>query len=1009
MFTTGTVRRSAAISFGLLSIFTMIDAARADITVPLAVTERAHVARTGELAAGGVPMPQGAVKDASGFCVVDEKDQPIPAQFDVLSRWPGDGSVRWMLVQFPVTVKSDATAKFTLKQNAGAGAGDGPARGIANPKPKDTLKVEDGADLVTVDTGAIKFTVRKKNFAVIDTVIMPGSDEKKTPVTLGPKLCGDGFVLTTTQPEQTFTMAADPDSKVTVEDVGPLRATIRADGRHKAADGTGSFAYRVRISATAGSGVVHVQYTFTHDTGPFTNTPVEVKELSLTWRPKLGFGLEQWSFGTNSGSHTGRIQIGETCRVAVLDGKNLVTKGLSGVSGPIGDTGREDLGYFSVGSGNGPHCDDFAGCVRWFRQLYPKALSIGPDLAMKIELVPADAAEPAHIYRGMAKTHDMLLTFTAGTLAINESTAFQQPLFVKCPPSWYCQDTLGMGRLASSDCKSVKADFANFTKVVDDGFDKQIDVIRNWRSTVVDPKRGTDSYGMIHFGDGFHHASGSGHKNILWDDCYYGYTHLLAMQFARTGHDTILDTLREATMCEGDVCVAWETLDIAAPRLNPSAYHIGGFGSFENGPSGSYNFYHPDGLMEAFYLTGDRRYEDAGLANYNWALQADGYDMYNNPRSVGAGLRAMVHGYLATGNKAFLYAGREIARKSERFFRVHGDFAPVSNSIFMCPNALEGLCVYHEFTGDPVLGKALPEMVAAHVRKFVKNPASLEYAYARLYIARLTGDDATRKLVEEALARDGKFSVQTKEHAVKDFASGKRGVPLIFWHLSDLADTPAGKKPWGVPAIDLGPDRPDRIEIPELIVPKIDDIVTHPPRTGAVGVDLVGTPDPTRKLAADTRLKLAYDDKNLYLVVDAAEPKMDQLKVSVKEDGGPAYNDDCVEIYVGPSSRLADIKLIVNAAGVRAVSVRGHKKDLIAKPSPADFPVVAGKNKAGWVLDVTIPWDKIGLKGATAGTEVAFNVIRFRVGGSTGKAGESSTWQGTSNQIESVGTLVLKK
>ena len=29
----------------------------------------------------------------------------------------------------------------------------------------------------------------------------------------------------------------------------------------------------------------------------------------------------------------------------------------------------------------------------------------------------------------------------------------------------------------------------------------------------------------------------------------------------------------------------------------------------------------------------------------------------------------------------------------------------MSNSVFMCPGALEGLCAYHELTGDPVLGK----------------------------------------------------------------------------------------------------------------------------------------------------------------------------------------------------------------------------------------------------------------------------------------------------------------
>ena len=90
--------------------------AAAALEVPMSVTNRTDWPRHHEFASGGVPLPMGALKDETQLRVVDVAGKYVPAQFTVLNHWPGDGSIRWVLVQFPVEIAAKQTLKFTLKR-----------------------------------------------------------------------------------------------------------------------------------------------------------------------------------------------------------------------------------------------------------------------------------------------------------------------------------------------------------------------------------------------------------------------------------------------------------------------------------------------------------------------------------------------------------------------------------------------------------------------------------------------------------------------------------------------------------------------------------------------------------------------------------------------------------------------------------------------------------------------------------------------------------------------------
>ena len=949
-----------------------------EASVPLTASNRTPYERA-ELAAGGVPLPMGLAADAKRLRILDAGGAAVPAQFTVLNRWPADKSIRWVLVQFPVKLAGDATAKFTLRTGQ-----DAPM-----PEPKRTLKIAETKNRVTVDTGALRFSVRTDRFALFDEVDLLAEGGKSRRLA-GPQACGPGFAVKTAD-GGTFEMGGEGECRVTVEDAGPLRATILAEGRHRDEDGKSLFDYQVRMYAAAGSRAVRVQYVFTRSGGEWPAELTDLKQVFVRFTPALERNISRWVTDPNGR----RAEAKEPLRLA-----SLISPGGEGerqrfYEGPAAIAVRD-----AAGAG-------LAASVRWFWQLRPKSMEAAANGSVTIRLIDArgEGIEPVHFYPGMSKTHDLLFHFTGPGESFDTehaAAAFQDSLFVKCPPEWYCQKTLSLGRLVSADYGGYLPELREVRGKIDESIADQIKFIRDARRRLFDRKRDVDSYTAVHFGDGFHHFFGSDHRQVQWDNCYYSYTHLLAMQYARTGDDLYLDTLREAATFEGDIAVVWHERHRGAPRVNPGAYHIGGFSGWKRFNSSTWNFYKPIGMLELFYLTGDRRHQEAGLTNARWMLRHNGYNMLNNPRSCGSGLRAAAHGYLATGDEGFLQVGRRTAISAVGMQRTFGHFAPVRNSVFMVPNALEGLCVYHELTGDEVLTEKLPEMVRAHYQRFGRGPGSLNYAYMNLYVAALTGDDALRKEILDGLAaRGGGINVRRGEHAIKDFSLGNRGVPLAMWYLSDLAAKPT---PWAG-RTDLGKPPLTRVDCPRLATPKLDGKAGEAEWKVAAELSLVYDPDPGRNLAAPTKVRIGHDLENLYILVLAEEPRMGEVQVEVEEEGGPVYRDDCVEIYVSPVPRRYGLKLIVNAAGVKATRARGFERKKYTPPAPGDISAAAGRWEKGWLLEVAVPLAKLGLKvEPKAGTELGFNCVRFRKPAQA----ENSTWIGAVNEMASTGTVVLE-
>jgi len=227
------------------------------LRVPLTVTEPAGVVRVDEPVTSGVPLPKGAVTDVGRLRLVGPDGKPVPAQFRVLSRWwkglegpkgaafaNGDGSIKWVLVDFQANVPVKGSAGVTLT--------DGGAAPAATP-----LKVSQTAEAVAVVTGPLKFTVSKTAFHLFDSVWLDAngdgtfSDDEQV-LKARP---GDGFVIVGMDGKRygSATHAVGP-LKVTVEEAGPLRAVVTVEGVMRAGDNAGGY----DLVGPSGSGTVHV-------------------------------------------------------------------------------------------------------------------------------------------------------------------------------------------------------------------------------------------------------------------------------------------------------------------------------------------------------------------------------------------------------------------------------------------------------------------------------------------------------------------------------------------------------------------------------------------------------------------------------------------------------------------------------------------------------------------------------------------------------------------------------
>ena len=470
-----------------------------------------------------------------------------------------------------------------------------------------------------------------------------------------------------------------------VEEDGPLRLCERATGRIGAAP----FAFEARVHRYPGLPWARVLLTVGHAESAAEFTTVR----SLAWQLPSAKGPQRF------------VRQHTDDRFESSEGAG---SRFSGAVGPV--------------------------LVRDFWQNYPKDLEAGPEgstlwLMPKLRADEYDLSVKGHdshklyfwfdpagaggqcggykLRQGMAKTHEIWLGLDGNP------PPHDRPLFAVASPQWYAGSG-AFGELSVADP----------TRPVVAEYDKKVGATLD--AYLANRERNRE-YGLFNFGDWW------GERVINWGNVEYDTQHAFFLQFARSGDLRFLQAGEEAEVHNRDV-------DTVHHHANPErvgcvyAHCIGHVGDYlaksplplanQGTARGSFTVSHTwcEGHMDHYFLTGDRRSLETGMAiadHYGtWELQD--YD-FSNCRVPGWHLILTLGVYRATGDPFYLNAAKIIVERvlerqtpKAKFNTKGGGWrrmlvsghclcepAHYGNAGFMVGVLLTGLKWYHLETGDP--------------------------------------------------------------------------------------------------------------------------------------------------------------------------------------------------------------------------------------------------------------------------------------------------------------------
>ena len=197
----------------------------ASLEVPLTVQEALEknisgIDRTNEPITVGIPlMDSDNIKDVShlGLSGVSM------GQFRVLRRYDS-GNIQWVLVDTQVSLPANSTTTVYLTTGSGNFGGED----LAN----------DNGDYITVNTGKAQFKIRKNNFNFFDSVVVDGEQFINS---------GNQGSIVALSNGTYYKSINDPNSTAVIEENGPVRAVVKADGKLLDSEGNFLFGYTARI------------------------------------------------------------------------------------------------------------------------------------------------------------------------------------------------------------------------------------------------------------------------------------------------------------------------------------------------------------------------------------------------------------------------------------------------------------------------------------------------------------------------------------------------------------------------------------------------------------------------------------------------------------------------------------------------------------------------------------------------------------------------------------------
>ncbi len=582
----------------------------------LTIKETAGINRTNEDVTMGLPLPENMnISDTSRLSLRDESNNLIPCEIKKISNWyKNPGAIRWLQLNFPYSITANATKTVTLSLD------DAPNT-LASK-----LTVVDNGTTITVNTGNVRFIVKKANFNLLDQVwVDETGSQNYTDANQVVASHSRGIIHYLENVE--YLSSNDAASTVTIERQGPCVVTLKATGKLKNNSGDATLAFVTRIYTYNNSSSIKIHNTIEFR-DPDANATVNIQGAHLEIPMNLGATRTALV-----GRHGGSVQ-------AVLSGTQDAfcmvrrpsnTGGTDGVviNGSIGgevtsstfnpvDNKPKDIGWVAL-------YDGVRGCVagmKDFWQMVPtsvEAFGNGKIILGSFSKRAGHLGMP--LGAGTARSCETRWTFfnTATPETIrSKAAAITDRLFALASPFWYTRRTNSTVHMVEvNQSIYTPADWATVSS-----WDTKMNNIWDNIFEADDSWIGEDSYGFLEWGDNPHYWTGFAPPcDMLWNGNYYGMDFFAFEQFYHTG---------DARYLTWGIAHARQVADVhqvhfgetnantGASRYCPPSNHIW------NGEGCTPTFGHmghhkTEGLFMNFYLTGDDYSLQCALEGANWA------------------------------------------------------------------------------------------------------------------------------------------------------------------------------------------------------------------------------------------------------------------------------------------------------------------------------------------------------------------------------------------------------
>ncbi len=499
------------------------------IEVPININNQSAWGKKDFPVSGGIPFPKGELKSVNSVKILNPLREEISAQLRPLGYW-NDKSIKWLLVDtkfdVPINNKMSGLIQYGANKNK------------KNKFPS-KLKVKETSKEITVNTGPMKFSIKKDGFRLLDAVWI---DRNADGAFAKDELISSGSDLVIEHNGKQFRSSLDKRSIITVEDNGPLKTTIKAEGWFVSKKKKKFCKFIVRLQAFEGQDFVKVFHTFVFTGYPENkhhylykgkrlpkNETIEAVYIETNFN--LTDGL-QYNFGADNESL--RAHLKEDIHIYQKSSDQFTVRGLKNDI----TKGKRLDGWLDVTDGQ----KGIAVVMKSLWEQYPKGWQvlkdkkklktlIWPSSAGELDLKTTGAAAGEDAVArgsafGLAKTHELALYFHNGPLnkevGWNVVQLLKQPLLLSASPQWV-SDTVAIGKIAPANQRTLL-------------MEKSIEALFAWTTRHINDNKW---YGMINFGDTLSlHRHGSWNPDGRWgwmNNEAMGVHSGLLMQYLRSG------------------------------------------------------------------------------------------------------------------------------------------------------------------------------------------------------------------------------------------------------------------------------------------------------------------------------------------------------------------------------------------------------------------------------------------------------------------------------------------